>query len=368
MILHNLFQDFPLDRLRIYCAHYMYKRALRKGVLLPHKHDLIALPPHTVRVIGRLFKFLDVLCVPWIVLYCVVLIKKHKIDTIFTVPYRGEFFVAAYFAHLLSRTKFYVYVMDDWEAHVRQGHAPHRLLTWLVGQARILRAADKVWAVSRPMAQLYEEHYGIRVSWLPHTIHLDRYRRPASRPGRIVFTGSIYGAQLDPLQRLARVVSSASWSDSTVELVLYCDIADSILQMFGLTGPKIIHDCVPSDRIPEVLATADVLFLPFSFQPQQGRIVSTSLPTKVPEYLASGIPILVHAPAYSSIARYARDGGWGLVIDTPDECQLSDALGRMMHDRNLRGQLSEAALRCAATNHDSVQVAREFRRAFERVG
>ena len=115
-----------------------------------------------------------------------------------------------------------------------------------------------------------------------------------------------------------------------------------------------------------MLATAEVLFLPFSFQPEQRHIVSTSLPTKVPEYLASGIPILVHAPAYSSIARYAQDGGWGLVVDTPDERQLLEALRRIMRDRELRGQLSEAALRHAAMNHDSVHVTRDFRRAFER--
>jgi glycosyltransferase involved in cell wall biosynthesis len=295
-----------------------------------------------------------------------VLVKKHKIDIIFTVPYRGEFFVAAYFAHLLSRKKLYVYVMDDWEEHVRLGHAPHRLLTWLVGQARILRAADKVWAVSRPMAQLYEERYGIRMSWLPHTIHLDRYHKPASRAGRIVFTGSIYGAQLDALQRIARVMSSSDLADSSAELVLYSDISDSTLQMFGLAGPRIVHDCVASGEIPEVLATADVLFLPFSFQPEQRQIVSTSLPTKVPEYLAAGVPILVHAPAYSSIARYAQDGGWGLVIDTPDECRLLEALRRIMRDSELREQLTEAALRCAVTNHDSLEVTRQFQRAFEK--
>jgi glycosyltransferase involved in cell wall biosynthesis len=294
-----------------------------------------------------------------------VLIKRHKIDIIFTVPYRGEFFVAAYVAHLLSGKKLYVYVMDDWEAHVRQGHASHRLLTWLVGQARILCAADKVWAVSQPMAQLYEERYGVRVSWLPHTIHLDRYHKPAPHSGRIVFTGSIYGAQLDPLQRLVRVLSSPDLFDSSLELVLYSDIADYILRMLRLTGPRIVHDCVPSDRIPEVLATASVLFLPFSFQPEQRLIVSTSLPTKVPEYLAAGIPILVHAPAYSSIARYAQEEGWGLVVETPDNDHLSEGLHRIMRDQKLRERLSDAALRCAAMNHDSPHVVRQFQRAFE---
>jgi hypothetical protein len=52
MVLDNLFKDFPFDRLRIYCARHMYKCALRKGRLLPHEHEVIRLPPHTVRVIG----------------------------------------------------------------------------------------------------------------------------------------------------------------------------------------------------------------------------------------------------------------------------------------------------------------------------
>jgi DUF971 family protein len=39
------------------------------------------------------------------VLVCLVLIKKYEIDIIFTVPHRGELFVAAYLAHLLSKKK-----------------------------------------------------------------------------------------------------------------------------------------------------------------------------------------------------------------------------------------------------------------------
>ena len=367
MVLRNLFRDFPLDRLRVCCAGYMYKRSLKKGALLPHEHHLVPVPPHTVRVIGRVFKLLDVLCVPWIVIYCLVLIKKHKIEIIFTVPYRGEFFVAAYIAHLLSRRKLYVYVMDDWEEHVRLAHAPHRLLTSLVGQARILRGADRVWAISQEMAELYEERYGIRVQWLPHAIHMDRYhRQTAPLSGRIVFIGSIYGTQLDPLQRLARIMDSPDLRHSNLELVLYSDIADSTLQRFGLCGPRIVHDYVPSDRIPDVLATADVLFLPFSFQPEQRYIVSTSLPSKLSEYLASGIPILVHAPAYSTVARYAQNKGWGLVVETPDEGQLIEGLNRVIGDVKLRAQLSDAAIRCAIMNHDSVQITKQFKQAFDR--
>ena len=41
MVLRNLFRNFPLGRLRVCCAGYMYKRSLKKGILLPHEHHLM---------------------------------------------------------------------------------------------------------------------------------------------------------------------------------------------------------------------------------------------------------------------------------------------------------------------------------------
>ena len=119
---------------------------------------------------------------------------------------------------------------------------------------------------------------------------MDRYhRQTAPLSGRIVFTGSIYGTQLDPLQRLARIMDSPDLRHGNLELVLYSDIADSTLQRFGLCGTKIVHDYVPGDRIPDVLATANVLFLPFSFRPET-TVYSYMVPRKLRNTSHPGFP------------------------------------------------------------------------------
>ena len=65
-------------------------------------------------------------------------------------------------------------------------------------------------------------------------------------------------------------------------------------------------------------------------------VVSTSLPTKTADYLASGVPILVHAPPYASIALAAAEGGWAEVVTDPDPAALGRSLDRLASDEELR--------------------------------
>jgi glycosyltransferase involved in cell wall biosynthesis len=104
--------------------------------------------------------------------------------------------------------------------------------------------------------------------------------------------------------------------------------------------------------MPELLATADALLLPFSFDGQEREVVSTSYPSKTADYLASGAPVLVHAPPYSSIARAAREEGWAEVVDAPDAALLVRALERLETDGARRRELASRALRVARERHD----------------
>jgi glycosyltransferase involved in cell wall biosynthesis len=90
------------------------------------------------------------------------------------------------------------------------------------------------------------------------------------------------------------------------------------------------------------------------------RIVATSFPSKTAEYLASGIPVLVHAPSYSAVARYCPKPGCGLVVDEPNEDSLRSVLLHLSRDAGLRRELSAKALEAAEKNHNASLIARDF--------
>ena len=48
------------------------------------------------------------------------------------------------------------------------------------------------------------------------------------------------------------------------------------------------------------------------------KVIETTSPSKLPEYLAAGRPILIHAPSDSYIAWYGKTHKCAEVVDTPD--------------------------------------------------
>jgi glycosyltransferase involved in cell wall biosynthesis len=186
--------------------------------------------------------------------------------------------------------------------------------------------------------------------------------RPTESRGaevRIVYTGAIYGAQLDALRNLVQALNLDP-SSPNLSLTLYTSLDEAALREMGLTGANIRRAYVPSAEIPSVLSAADVLFLPLSFAPDQQHVVQTSLPTKLAEYLASGTPILVHAPPYASVTKYCREHRFGLIVDAPDPVRLEQALRQLAGDPKLREDLSRNARATLAANHSRESVLPRF--------
>ena len=132
----------------------------------------------------------------------------------------------------------------------------------------------------------------------------------------------------------------------------------------GWSGRNVRRDEVRSEEIARVMSGADVAFLPLSFEPGMRHVVETSFPSKTAEYLAAGVPVLVHAPAYSTVARYCREHDCGLVIDQPDEAALREGLVRLANDAALRKELSAKAVEATAKNHDAREIVAAFLQEF----
>jgi glycosyltransferase involved in cell wall biosynthesis len=123
---------------------------------------------------------------------------------------------------------------------------------------------------------------------------------------------------------------------------------------------------VPRDRYFATVCDADVLLLPVNFETSAIRMVRYSMPTKVPEYLVSGVPILLYGPAGIAQVAYAERAGWGMTVTQPAPALLDAALQRVVEDHALRRQLVRRARQTAAAWHDAATVRAAFRSALNR--
>jgi glycosyltransferase involved in cell wall biosynthesis len=369
ILMRRLFADFPSDRL--------WALTSRQSVRILASHDPV--PPaerqiHVMEVhihhqwIDKLARLLNCMLIPWTVWRGVRLVRKQQIEAIFTVPW-DHFTIAAYFIHTIAGVPIFMYVMDD-PAGARRPDGSQPLLYGMF-MPRLVRACKRVWGVSDGMCEYFEKTYGVECLPLLPLLDLEGFQGKGVRKAdgwngsfHVVFTGSIYSAQVDAVRRLVHVVNQDSRENGNrnfdMRLTLYTPAPAGALERMGLVGRNIRQDAVKHEDIASVLAEANVAFLPLSFEPDMRHVVETSFPSKIAEYLAAGLPILAHAPSYSTVARYCREYGCGLVVDEPNENSLRDALIQLSGDTELRERLSARSLETARRNHDASRIVRSF--------
>jgi hypothetical protein len=100
------------------------------------------------------------------------------------------------------------------------------------------------------------------------------------------------------------------------------------------------------------LASGDILFLPFSFLESSRHAVETAFPSKTADYVASGKPILVFGPKYSSLVRYAREVGFAEVVDEFNPAALAHGIQRIALSPAHQNNLAARSLEVFSRNHD----------------
>jgi glycosyltransferase involved in cell wall biosynthesis len=112
--------------------------------------------------------------------------------------------------------------------------------------------------------------------------------------------------------------------------------------------------------MPRVQSEATLLFLPLAWGTDAPDIIATASPGKFTDYLASGRPMLVHAPDYSYIARYTREHDVGIVVDRNDVGALADAVREFLQDPARGSRYVENALNVFKTHHDARENAKKL--------
>lgn len=188
-------------------------------------------------------------------------------------------------------------------------------------------------------------------------------------PVRIVYTGSVSPAQLDALADLVDALRELgpgfcleihSWQSTTVLESLGLDLAVARAYPY-------------QDRrgVREVQAGADVCYLPLGFRTPYPEVIRTACPAKTAEYLGSGTPLLVHAPAEAWVGELVRRADAGWVVDQPGPGGLARALGEIAASPRTRARRVAHALRLAdgfAPARSRARLARALSQAAARRG
>lgn len=175
----------------------------------------------------------------------------------------------------------------------------------------------------------------------------------------IVYTGAIYHAHYDAFRNIITAIQQLKRSD--VKLHLYTAQTESELIHNGISGNIVVyHPHINNSEVPKVLRHASILFLPLAFDSPIPEVIKTSAPGKTGEYLSVGRPVLVHAPPDSFVSWYFKENQCGLVVDKNDPSVLSEALKKIISDKNLQIELGKKARTQAEKDFDVTIIQSKF--------
>jgi glycosyltransferase involved in cell wall biosynthesis len=248
---------------------------------------------------------------------------------------------AGFVASKLARVPFVAYVFDDYARNLEDPF--DRFVTENLADS-FIRGADAVIVPNEFLRDEYRSRYDVSAeivrnpSFAPGGAALSPVPWPA-QPGEIhlLYTGAVYYVHFDAFRNLTEALRGLGRLG--VALHVYSAQSPEVLETQGIHGPIAFHGHCAQDEIRRIQREADVLFLPLAFDCPVPEVVRTSAPGKLGEYLASGRPILVHAPADSFLAWYFRTYECGALVDVNDTGAVAETLRRLIDDEAFRSKL-----------------------------
>ena len=246
-------------------------------------------------------------------------------------------------ANIASKRKvpLHLIVHDDWP---RVADIAPQFRQWLDDRfASVYRQAQSRLCVSPSMSRFYEERYGepAQVIYPSRAADCPDFDAPPAhlahndKPFTIAFAGTInsngYIEALSALQNALKPVGGRLLVFGPNQI----NLNDPNTEMRGLVSS--------SELLTRLREEAHALFAPMSFDECDRANMQMAFPSKLADYTATGLPLLIYGPAYCSAVVWARDNQ-GVAEVVEDKAGLSNAINRLANDPSHRVALGKRAL------------------------
>ena len=370
-LLYRLLQTYPTDCLRIIESGLAASLQDRR---LPDVPYLTALQPSRRWLHTRFHRLVSSVLALWAKSRLGVIeraICGFKAESILTVAHGYSWLTAAELARR-RQLPLHMIVHDDCPRVLRSFRP---VQGWVEQQfSHCYRQATSRLCVSPYMIEEYQRRYGVSGQLL-YPSHAAGAVQFSGSPGRLredhpltcVFGGTINSSgYLQALKTLAGELALLGG-----RLVLYGPLSPERATACGLNASNIeVRGLVSSQElIQRCREMADVLFVPMSFDPQDEANMRIGFPSKLTDYTALGLPLLIYGPAYCSAVRWAREHpGVAEVVDAENSKRLGHALRRLAGDPQHRMSLGARALEVGNRCFAHSVVTDQFQRALAGAG
>jgi hypothetical protein len=283
------------------------------------------------------------------------IVREKGIEFILGISDEGPALISSY---LISRITGVPYALWLFDIYRGNNLTPVSKLLAMIFERRLVENASVVIVTNECTRNFYRNRYGsdlrcavVHNSIFPSDYEATRTPYAPREPYTVVFTGNLFWPQERSLFNLINALDRLR--DLPIRLDLYIPNASASLRKRLSARSNIRLMAAPQSEMPGIQCKSTILFIPLSWHTRAPEVIATATPGKLADYLASGRPILVHAPPYACLSKYARENAFALVVDEENSEKLQEGIRRLVFDLKYSCQLIENAKRTLYAKHDA---------------
>jgi glycosyltransferase involved in cell wall biosynthesis len=222
--------------------------------------------------------------------------------------------------------------------------------------------------ICEAMAIEYSRRYGGKWEFFHNSVDISKWTNKGilaekpQEPFKIFYLGKAIFNNAPSLLQFAKIIHNLAIKGVQVELHLYIvSVKKSIKKKLEKFKNVYCFSPVSHSEVPRLISGFDLLLLPLAFTKAGYRYAKYSMPTKMSEYMISGIPTLVFAPSDCALTKYAKKKNVAFICSENNEKSVVSCLKEIISDHEKRKKIAENAIKVAKKSHDIQKESIRFR-------
>lgn len=262
-----------------------------------------------------------------------------------------------------------IHIMDDWPTVIGNNTLFPNYWNKIVNNEfkQLVDISYRRLAISEKMAIEYNTRFGGEWNFFHNPVSLLNWEKfqinqisLSKNKYRIGYFGRIGKANEQSIRLFIDVVKSGKLS-SPVEFHLYTNNINNNENVENV----IFHPFIDNNLMPSTITSFDFLLLPISFLDSDVLFAKYSIPTKLSEYLISGVPVIILAPRGIALSEFVIKNNCSLSINTDNINEIIQELNDFIIDPKIQNIYSKNGKSVALKEFEIAIVGERFRKIFE---
>ncbi|NQU32271.1 MAG: hypothetical protein HQ521_03470 [Bacteroidetes bacterium] len=258
--------------------------------------------------------------------------------------------------HKLLAIPLVVHIVDDWISIPPITNTSNNINTLSIVNkywtkkngilfTRLLECSSSRIAISELMAEEYTNRYGMNFTWAHNYVNPQNWlelKEQSSIEAKVIigYFGSINIKNVDAFNDMLEAIQSISNHDIILRIFTNSIVPDDISKSSCVE----IRQSLDTYAYKRELLRCKILFLPLGFSDISIRYSQLSIPTKLAEYLISGVPALVYAHKDTALYKFCYQTASAYVVSEKSPPIISFAIKKLIEDKKMNHDIVKNAI------------------------